>query len=247
MALLQHIIDNLKSSFAMKNLGPLHYFLGIQVRRSSKGFHLHQASYATNILECACMQNRKPTSTPFNTKPKASANDGKPGSVGAFYHSIVDALQYLMLTHPNIAYAVNQVCLHMHTLRDVHWSLIKRILWYVCRTLSHGILIHVTSSTIMVAYSDADWAGCHDTRCSTSGYCVFLGDTLISWSSKRQTDVSHSSAEAEYRGLTNTTIECRWLRNLLRELHVNIKKKATIVYCDNIYVAYLSENPVHHR
>jgi hypothetical protein len=156
--LLQRIINNLKSSFAIKDLGPLHFFLGIQVQRSSKGFHLHQARYAADLLDHAGMRNCKPASTPVDTKPKASANDGKSATDAAFYRSIVDALKYLMLTHPDIAYVVNQVCLHMHAPRDVHWSLVKWILRYVCGTLSHGILIHATPSTTMVAYSDTDSA-----------------------------------------------------------------------------------------
>ena len=98
----------------------------------------------------------------------------------------------------------------------------------------------------LTAYSDADWAGCPDTRRSTSGYCVYLGDSLVSWSSKRQTTVSRSSAEAEYRAVANAAAECCWMRNLLRELHVLVDK-ATVNYCDNISAVYLSENPVHHR
>jgi hypothetical protein len=213
--LLQRIINNLKSSFAIKDLGPLHFFLGIQVQRSSKGFHLHQARYAADLLDRVGMRNCKPASTPVDTKPKASANDGKSATDAAFYRSIVDALKYLTLTHPDIAYVVNQVCLHMHAPRDVHWSLVKWILCYVCGTLSHGILIHATPSTTMVAYSDTDWARCPNTRRSTSGYCVFLCDTLISWSLKSQPIVSRSSAEAEYKGVANATAECRRLRNLL--------------------------------
>jgi hypothetical protein len=152
----------------------------------------------------------------------------------------------LTLTRPDIAYAVNQVCLHMHSPCDVHWSLVKRILRYIRGTMSHGIHIHSSPSTAMVAYSDADWAGCPDTRRSTSGYCVFLGDTLVSWSSKRQTVVSRSSAEVEYRGVANAKVECRWLRHLLQELYVDVQK-AIVIYCDNVSAVYLSHDPVHHR
>jgi len=136
--------------------------------------------------------------------------------------------------------------LFMHAPQDMHWGLVKRILRYLRGTLDNDLRISASPTTRLTAYSDADWAGCPDTRRSTSGYCVFLGDSLVSWSSKRQTTVSRSSAEAEYRGMAHATAECCWLRNLLQELHVPINK-ATVIYCDNISAVYLSENPVHHR
>jgi len=83
-------------------------------------------------------------------------------------------------------------------------------------------------------------------RRSTSGFCVFLGDSLVSWSSKRQTTVSQSSAEAEYRDVAHVVAECCWLRQLLQELHVPLKV-ATVVYCDNVSAVYMTANPVHHR
>lgn len=122
----------------------------------------------------------------------------------------------------------------------------KRILPYVRGSTRHGLQLGKSSSTELVAYSDADWAGCPDTRRSTSGYCLFLGNSLVSWSSKRQAVVSRSSAEADYRSVANATAECCWIRNLLRELHVDLPK-ASVIYCDNVSVVYLSANPVHHR
>ena len=92
---------------------------------------------------------------------------------------------------------------------------------------------------------DVDWAGCPTTRRSTSGYCVFLGDNLQSWSSKRQHTLSRSSAEAEYRGVANAVAETAGLHNLLRELHTPLFS-ATIVYCDNVSATYLTANPVQH-
>nr|GFC31512.1 ribonuclease H-like domain-containing protein [Tanacetum cinerariifolium] len=82
-----------------------------------------------------------------------------------------------------------------------------------------------------------DWAGCPATRKSTSGYCVFSGNNILSWSFKRQSTVSCSSAEAEYRRVANVVAETTWLRNLLRELHAPLFT-ATLVYCDNVSAVY---------
>ncbi|GJX34047.1 ribonuclease H-like domain-containing protein [Tanacetum coccineum] len=87
---------------------------------------------------------------------------------------------------------------------------------------------------------------CPATRRSTSGYCVFLFDNLLTWSSKRQDTLSRSSAEAEYRGVANAVAETSWIRNLLRELHTPLFT-ATLVYCDNVSVVYMSANPVQHQ
>jgi len=124
--------------------------------------------------------------------------------------------------------------------------MLKRILRYVKGTAHLDIQLHAISSPTITAYSDADWAGCPDTRRSTSGFCVFLGSSLISWSSKRQTTISRSSAEAEYRAIANAVSECSWLRQLLGELLYKVHT-ATVAFCDNISSVYMSRNPVHHR
>ncbi|GJX93158.1 ribonuclease H-like domain-containing protein [Tanacetum coccineum] len=99
-------------------------------------------------------------------------------------------------------------------------------------------LLFSSSTTDLVAYSYADWAGCPTTRRSTFVYCVFLGNNLLSWSSKRQPTLSRSSAEAEYRGISNAVAETCWLRNLLHELHIPLSP-AMLVYCDNVRVLHV--------
>ena len=98
----------------------------------------------------------------------------------------------------------------MHAPRDSHWFLVKRIIHYICGTMSLGLTLTASASTDLVAYSDADWADCSDMRRSMSGYCIYLGPSLIYWSLKRQPMVSRSSAEAEYRVVANAVAECSW-------------------------------------
>jgi hypothetical protein len=105
-ALLQCITQHLGHAFELKDLGPLHFFLGIHVQRSSSGFFLHQAKYAEVILDRASMVNCKPAPTPVDTSPMSSATDGSSAPDGSFYRSIAGALQYLTLTRPNLAYAI---------------------------------------------------------------------------------------------------------------------------------------------
>jgi hypothetical protein len=191
------------------------------------------------------MANCKPVATPADTKSKTSAADGKPIDDVTTYRSVAGALQYMTITRLDIAYAVQQVCLHMHAPRDVHQTMLKRILWYVKGTTSIGIQLHTASTPTITAYSDADWASCPDTRRSTSGFCVFFGNSLILWSSKRKTMVSQSSAEAEYRAIANAVSECSWLQHLLGELLCKVPS-VTVAFCDNISSVYMSRNPVHH-
>ncbi|GJS08184.1 ribonuclease H-like domain-containing protein [Tanacetum coccineum] len=207
------------------------------------GLFLSQKKYASEILERAHMVNCNPSRTPVDTESKLGLMVIRYlirlciGVLRVLY-SILHLLDPISL--------IQQVCLYMHDPREPHFSALKRILRYVQGTLDYGLQLFSSSTTDLVAYSDTDWAGCPTTRRSTSGYCVFLGNNLLSWSSKRQPTLSRSSAEAEYRGVANAVAETCWLRNLLRELHTPLSS-ATLVYCDNVSAVYLSCNPVQHQ
>jgi hypothetical protein len=108
--------------------------------------------------------------------------------------------------------------MHMHSPRVCHFEALKRILRYVKETIHMSLHITPNRPSSLIAYTNADWAGCPDTRRSTLGFCVFLGDNLISWSSKRQSTISRSHAEAEYHGVANVVVDLCWCRNLLFEL-----------------------------
>ncbi|KAL1197304.1 Retrovirus-related Pol polyprotein from transposon RE1 [Cardamine amara subsp. amara] len=123
---------------------------------------------------------------------------------------------------------------------------LSRIIRYLQGTQDHGLQMFSLKLGKLTAYLDANWAGYPDSRRSTSDYCVYLGENLISWSSKQQQTVSRSSDEAKYRGVANTVAETFWIRNLLLELHIPMTK-ATLIFCDNISSVYMSNNPVQHQ
>ncbi|GJX61854.1 ribonuclease H-like domain-containing protein [Tanacetum coccineum] len=211
--LLQQIIASLHREFSMTYLGVLNYFLGISVTHDSSGMFLSQRKYAMEILERAHMVACNSSRTPVDTESKLG--DGGTQVVDpTLYQSLAGSLQYLTFTRPDITYVVQQVCLYIHDPREPHFSALKRILRYVKGTLDYGLQLFSSTTDSLIAYSDADWVGCPTTRRSTSGYCVFLGNNLLSWSSKRQPTLSRSSAEAEYRGVANAVAETCWIRNL---------------------------------
>ncbi|KAJ9545500.1 hypothetical protein OSB04_025207 [Centaurea solstitialis] len=243
--LVTRVISRLSSEFQMTDLGALSFFLGVAATRSSSGLFLSQSVFAQEIISRAGMDTCNPCSTPADTKSKLPSS-GAPVSDPTLYRSLAGALQYLTFTRPDISYAVQQICLFMHDPREPHFNVLKRILRYLRGTLSMGLFLRPSSIDRLVSYTDADWAGCPDTRRSTSGFCVFLGDNLVSWSSKRQHVVSRSSNESEYRGIANAVAESAWLRNLLLELRLPLSR-ATVVFCDNVSAMYLANNPVQHQ
>nr|GFA03183.1 ribonuclease H-like domain-containing protein [Tanacetum cinerariifolium] len=218
---LQQIIASLHREFSMTDLGVLNYFFGISVTRDSSGMFLSQRKYAIEILERAQMVGCNPSRTPVDAESKLR-DGGTPVVDPTLYRSLAGSFHYLTFTRPDITYAVQEVCLYMYDTREPHFSALKQILRYVQGTLDYGLQLFSSTTDSLIAYSDTDWAGCLTTRRSTSGYCVFLGNNLLSWSSKRQPTLSRSSAKAEYRGVANAVAETCWIRNLLRELHTHL-------------------------
>ncbi|XP_055814116.1 uncharacterized mitochondrial protein AtMg00810-like [Solanum dulcamara] len=190
--------------FIVKDLVPLSYFLGIAVTHHTGGLFLSQRKYAAEIIDRAGISSCKPSTTP---KAKAGAIMSIPFEDPSLYQSLVEALQYLTFTRPDITYVVQQVCLFMHDPRDEHMNALKRIVRYLQGTFDYGLHLYPSSTTTLVSYSDADWGGYPNTKHSTSGYCVFMDDNLISWSAKCESTLSHLSAEAEYRGVANVVSE----------------------------------------
>ena len=154
------LLQDLKKEFALKDLGDLHYFLGIEVNKVTDGIILIQDKYACDLLRRVNMFDCKPVSTPLSTSEKLSAHEGDLlGPLDATnYKSVVGALQYLTLTRPDIAFPVNKVCQFLHAPITVHWAAVKRILRYLKQCTKLGLKLCKSKSMLVSAYSDADWA-----------------------------------------------------------------------------------------
>ena len=232
------------TSFSMKDLGPLSYFLGISVTSDEHGSFLSQAKYAAALLTKAGMADCKPCSSPMIVKAVCSTTDSLPFAQPSLYRSLVGGLQYLTITRPDLSFAVNQACQFMHLPTNAHFHAVKRLLRYVKGTLHHG-LFFTPSSFALSAFSDSNWASDSLDRRSTSGYCVYLGSNLISWSAKKQATVSRSSTEAEYRALAHATAELTWIQQLLQDFSVS-SSPVPVLWCDSLSAMALASNPVFH-
>jgi hypothetical protein len=152
------LLKDLNTEFALKDLGDLVYFLGIQVKRQDDGIVLCQEKYATDLLPKVGMNNCKVVATPLFTSKKLSLEGGtRLGEKDSVqYQSVVSALQYLTLTRPDLSFSVNEVCQLLHAPTTLHWMAVKRILRYLRGTLNISIKFTPDKSTLVSAFSDVD-------------------------------------------------------------------------------------------
>ncbi|XP_020696003.1 uncharacterized protein LOC110109328 [Dendrobium catenatum] len=201
---ISSVLSELQSTFNMKDLGPAHHFLGIKIQKQSNKYFLSQSSYAESILSSVNLTNCNSLSNPSCTKLPEQVLDDVVLSDPTTYRRVTGSLQYLTLTRPDIAHAVNVLSQHLHDPTPQHTYLLKRLLRYIKGSVKLGLPI-LPGPLTLSTYSDADWAGDPNTRKSTTGHCTFLGNTLISWTVKKQNTVSRSSTESEYRALAAAT------------------------------------------
>uniref|UniRef100_A0A3Q7EU06 Reverse transcriptase Ty1/copia-type domain-containing protein n=1 Tax=Solanum lycopersicum TaxID=4081 RepID=A0A3Q7EU06_SOLLC len=225
--------EKLKQVFKMKDLGELRYFLGIEFARSDQGILMHQRKYTLELISETRLNSSKPAATPMDTNVKLTTkqldeyirlrNLGKFNSndqladQGA-YQRLIGKLLYLTVTRPDIAFGVNTLSQFLQQSKKSHMEAALRIVRYVKNQPGLGVLLSSNKNTTLTAYCDSDWASCPHTRRSVTGYLVKFGDSLLTWKSKKQTTISKSSAEAEYRSMAAIVSELIWIIGLMKEL-----------------------------
>jgi hypothetical protein len=239
------IIKQLGDMFSLKDMGSLHFFLGIEVIPTQTGLFLSQHKYVRELLAKTSMSGAKDVSTPLSTTQSLQLIDVTATVDSSEFCRILGSLQYLSLIRPDISFAVNKLSQFMHKPTSNHWTATKRLLRYLKQTIFHGIQITNTGPPVLKTYSDADWAGNIDDHTSTFAYISFLGSNPISWSSKKQRAVARSTTEVEYRALANAASETMWLSTLFKELKFPVKESPQLL-CDNLGATHLSFNPVNH-
>ncbi|CAN1776000.1 Retrovirus-related Pol polyprotein from transposon TNT 1-94 [Linum perenne] len=243
---IQDLKVQLDNAFTIKDLGYLKYFLGLEIARSSKGINICQRKYALEILNDSGLLAGKPSVCPTDATGRLSMKSGALLADPTVYRRLIGRLVYLCTTRPDISFAVNYLSQFVSQPTDLHMQAALKVVRYIKNDPGKGLFFPADSNLKLHGFSDSDWAGCPDSRRSTTGFLVFLGDSLISWKSKKQTTISRSSAEAEYRALAAITCELKWLSYLLAELQVSIPQPISL-YSDSSSAIKMAENPVAHE
>ncbi|KAM6596869.1 hypothetical protein CsatA_007393 [Cannabis sativa] len=244
--ILHQLQTTLNQQFKLKALGQLKYFLGFEIARASTGLFLSQRQYTLQLLEDNGYIGCKPAKAPMDPRTKLDDQQGELLANPSEYRQLIGKLLYLTLSRPDITFAVNNLSQFMSAPRTPHMQAVSHLLRYLKGSPGQGLLYPANSSMHLRGFSDSDWASCPVTRRSTTGFCIFLGDCLISWKTKKQPTISKSSAEAEYRALAATTSEITWLQYLLQDFQIPQHKPA-FIYCDNQSAIHIANNPTFHE
>lgn len=240
----KHFENLMKSKFEMSMMGELKFFLGLQIHQSPRGIFINQAKYTIEILKKHGMENCDSVGTPMVTTPKIGADlFGKPIDPKK-YRSMIGSLMYLTARRPDIQFVVCLLARFQAKPTELHLKEVKSIFRYLRRTINMGLWYPKDSGFNLTAFSDADHAGDQVTVKSTSGGAQFLGEKLVSWSSKKQDCTALSTAEAEYVSLSACCAQVLWMRTQLTDYGFTFDRIP--MYCDSKSAIAILYNPVHH-
>ena len=223
----------LASQFKMKDLGEVDTILGIKVKKHSEGYSLCQSHYIEKMLIKFNHLKFKEANTPYDSSIKILENSGR-AVAQLEYASAIGSLMYAMhCTRPDIAFAVCKMSRYTSNPSIQHWKSIGRILGYLKRTKELG-LFYYDYPAVLEGFSDASWITSASDNKSTTGWIFTMARGAISWASKKQTCITHSTMESEFIALAATGKEAEWLRNLLLDINLWPQPMtSTSLYCDS--------------
>ncbi|WVZ90939.1 hypothetical protein U9M48_037189 [Paspalum notatum var. saurae] len=236
----------MKKLFKMSDLGPLSYYLGIEVKQGRRGIELRQSAYAIKLLEKAGMASCNACTTPMEVRLQLSKNGTSPVVDAKLYHSLIGSLRYLLHTRPDLTFAVGYLSRFMAEPRLEHMAAMKQMLRYIKGMSDHGLFYTNDGGKLdLLGYSDSGMAGDIDGRKSTTGVIFFLGGNPVTWLSQKQRVVALSSCEAEFIVGASAACQAVWLRRLLGDI-IGVTASPLMLKMDNQSAIALSKNPVLH-
>ena len=245
-----NVVNNIKAQlgkvFDLHDLGEVHFYLGITITRdrNAKVFKLHQAKQVKRLIEKFGMEKSKPRSVPISPGTLISKIDGDEfENKDNIYGQLVGSLIFLSIcTRPDIAYSMSVLSKFMSAPTTAHWNIAKGVLRYLLDTSNKALVLGGHAKLVPTGYCDADYAGCVDTRKSTSGFVFFLGNSTINWSSKKQSTVAVSTTEAELVSATHAVKEALWITHLMRDMRLPVSTIS--IASDSQGAMHLINNPV---
>ncbi|GKA60050.1 retrotransposon protein, putative, ty1-copia subclass, partial [Tanacetum coccineum] len=205
---------------------------------------LYQSKYAFESLKKYRFDTCDPVDTPMVEKSKLDEDKEGKAVDPSHYRGMIGTLLYLTASRPDLQFAICMCARYQARPTEKHLHAVKRIFRYLRGTVNRGLWYPKDSSIALTAFADADHAGCQDTRHSTSGSMQFLGDRLVSWSSKRQKSAAISSTKAEYIAMSGCCAQILWMRSQLTDYGLGFNKIP--MYCDNKSAIALCCNNVQH-
>lgn len=224
----------------------MHYFLSSEILYKETGVLITQRKFTTDLLEEFDCSTCKPVLSPLEFTVKLKANKGLLLKDPTLYRKLAGKLNFLTNIRINISFSVQYLSQFFQTPKEPHLKEAYHVLRYLTNDPCLGIFLSNNADFTITAYCDSDWVACHDFRKSVSDYVVMMGDSPISWKSKKQTTISLSSVEAEYRAVRKVVGELVWLERLLTKLHLPCNLFISI-FCDSQAVVHITRNPVFHE
>lgn len=235
----------LNTTFHMKDLEILRYFLGIEVAHNPSGIYLCQRKYAVDIITETGLLGVKPVSFSLEKNHKLTLVEDNDMKAPSRYCRLIGRLIYLGVIRPGLSYVIHILSQFMTVPQEEHLNAALRVACYLKNSHGQGILFCTSTDLKLTAWCDSDWASCPLTNRSLTGWFIQLDGSLVSWKTKKQDVVSRSSCEAKYRVMADTVSELLWFRQILPAMGIECSDPI-VLHSDSLSAINLAANPVYH-